>query len=232
MPCTAKKYEATRSEFKAQDGPLVDHVLTTQELVQMIKESGLSLDQLEPEAVDSPFGVVTGAGVIFGVTGGVTEAVLRALNEERSMATLNRLAKAGERGMAGLKEFSVDYKGRKVNIAVLSGLANAAKVIDSIKKGERHFDLVEVMACPGGCVAGAGQPQATLTVKEARGRGLYSEDKLSAIKRSADNPLVEGLYASVLKGREAELLHVTYPGGRSHESGDHSGHVEPLLATS
>ncbi|MDR2302794.1 MAG: [FeFe] hydrogenase, group A [Deltaproteobacteria bacterium] len=223
MPCTAKKYEAARGEFKIDGTPRVDHVLTTQELVQMIKESGIALDQLEPEAVDSPFGVVTGAGVIFGVTGGVTEAVLRALNQERSAATLNSLARAGERGMEGLKEFTVDYKGRQVSVAVLSGLANARRVIESIKSGERHYDLVEVMACPGGCVAGAGQPSATLSVKEARGRGLYAEDKMSAIKRSSENPLLEGLYANVLKGREHELLHVTYPGGRHHDDHGHDG---------
>ncbi|MDR0622141.1 MAG: [FeFe] hydrogenase, group A [Deltaproteobacteria bacterium] len=217
MPCTAKKYEASRREFVEDGSPKVDHVLTTQELIQMIKESGIALDRLEPEAVDSPFGVVTGAGVIFGVTGGVTEAVLRALSDERSIAGLNLLASAGERGMEGLKEFSVDYRGRKVNLAVLSGLANAHKLMAAIKSGQKRLDLVEVMACPGGCVAGAGQPSANLFTKEARGRGLYAEDKMSAIKRSGENPLIEGLYANVIKGRTAQLLHVTYPGGRSHD---------------
>jgi NADH-quinone oxidoreductase subunit G len=219
MPCTAKKMEARRPEFAPDGVPSVDHVLTTQELIQMIKESGLSLDTLEPEAVDSPYGVVTGAGVIFGVTGGVTEAVLRALADDSSPATLGQLASAGERGPEGIKELSVPYKGRQVRVGVVSGLANARALIDSVLRGERLLDVIEVMACPGGCVAGAGQPVTDLAGKAARGRGLYAEDKLMAIKASADNPLLEGLYGGVLRGRERELLHVSYPGGARHGSG-------------
>ena len=156
----------------------------------MIKESGISLDRLEPEAVDSSLGAVTGAGVIFGVTGGVTEAILRALSDDRSMAGLNRLASACERRMEGLKEFSVDCRGPQVSLAVLSGLAYARQLIEAIKSGQKRFDLIEVMTCPGVCVAGAGQPSANLSTKEARGRGLYAEDKMSAIKRSGENPLI------------------------------------------
>ncbi|MDR1658056.1 MAG: [FeFe] hydrogenase, group A [Deltaproteobacteria bacterium] len=220
MPCTAKKLEAKRTEFVRGGLPIVDHVLTTQELIRMIKESGLIFDQLEPEAVDSPYGVITGAGVIFGVTGGVTEAVLRELAGDRSQATLNQLAASGERGMEGLKEFSIDYRGRQVRLAVVSGLANTRHLIEAVIQGEKSYDLVEVMACPGGCVAGAGQPISTIQIRAARGKGLYAEDKLSAIKISADNPLLDGLYSGLLKGREHELLHVTYPGGRAYE---HSG---------
>ena len=236
MPCSAKKYEARRPEFAPNGAPMVDHVLTTRELVQMIKESGLAFDRLEPEAVDSPFGVVTGAGVIFGVTGGVTEAVLRSLSGDRSGAILNQLASVGERGMEGLKEFSVDYKGREVRVAVVSGLANARKVINSVLAGDARLDLIEVMACPGGCVAGAGQPLGDLKARTARGKGLYAADKLSPIKSSDENPLLEGLYQGVLKGREHELLHVRYPGrtfwtdesqGESHDEGH--GVPEPLI---
>ena len=212
MPCTAKKLEARRPEFIKDGVPIVDHVLTTRELVQMVKESGLAFNRLEPEAVDSPFGVVTGAGVIFGVTGGVTEAVLRALVEDHSGASLNSLASAGERGMEGLKEFVVDCKGREVRIGVVSGLANARSIIDSTLRGERRLDLIEVMACPGGCVAGAGQPAGDMAARAARGKGLYAEDKLSSIKNSGDNPLLEGIYQGVLKNRQHELLHVCYPG--------------------
>jgi NADH-quinone oxidoreductase subunit G len=218
MPCTAKKLEARRPEFNRGGKPMVDHVLTTQELIQMIKESGLALDKLEPEAVDSPFGVVTGAGVIFGVTGGVTEAVLRALSEDHSGAALSQLASAGERGMEGLKEFSVDYQGRPTRLAVVSGLANARALLDSVISGKRSLDLIEIMACPGGCVAGAGQPASDLAAKTARGKGLYTEDKLSAIKSSFDNPLLDGLYQGILKGREHELLHVHYRGGSLAET--------------
>jgi NADH-quinone oxidoreductase subunit G len=212
MPCAAKKLEARRPQFESGGLPIVDHVLTTSELVQMIKESGILFEKLEPEAVDSPFGVVTGAGVIFGVTGGVTEAVLRALSDDHSGAALSQLASAGERGSDGVKEFSIEFNGRKVSVAVVSGLANARKVLDEVMAGEKKLDLIEIMACPGGCVAGAGQPAADLAAKAARGKGLYTEDKLSPIKSSSDNPLLEGLYQGILKGREKELLHVRYPG--------------------
>jgi NADH-quinone oxidoreductase subunit G len=224
MPCTAKKLEAKRGEFTVDSVPMVDHVLTSQELIQMIKESGIIFDQLEPEAVDSPYGVVTGAGVIFGVTGGVTEAVLRALSDDHSGMVIKQLAQVGERGMEGIKEFEIKYKNRPVRVGVVSGLANARKLINSVLSGEKVFDLIEVMACPGGCVAGAGQPVADLNVKIARSKGLYTEDKLSAIKTSGDNPLIDGLYQGVLKGRVHELLHVSYGGAhqRLHHSSDQS----------
>ncbi|MDR2340388.1 MAG: [FeFe] hydrogenase, group A [Deltaproteobacteria bacterium] len=210
MPCTAKKHEAIRPQFSRGGVPYVDHVLSTQELIRMIQQSGQQFDRLEPEAVDTPYGIVTGAGVIFGVTGGVTEAVLRALSPDGSNATISEMAMAGERGMQGLKEFEVGYKGATVRIAVVSGLGNAGRLVDDIKAGRKAFDFVEVMACPGGCVSGAGQPYVPMGVKEARAKGLYSVDKLLSYKRSSDNPLLEGLYEGILKGREHELLHVSY----------------------
>ncbi|MDR2405937.1 MAG: [FeFe] hydrogenase, group A [Deltaproteobacteria bacterium] len=210
MPCTAKKYEAIRPQFTKNGVPYVDHVLTTQELIRMIQQSGYQFNQLEPEAVDTPYGIVTGAGVIFGVTGGVTEAVLRALTEDGSNATLSQMAMAGERGMEGLKEFELSYKGKEIRIAVVSGLGNTGQLLDDIKSGRKVFDFVEVMACPGGCVSGAGQPYVPLSVKELRGKGLYSVDKLMSYKRAADNPLIDDLYNGILKGREHELLHVSY----------------------
>ncbi|MDR2461578.1 MAG: [FeFe] hydrogenase, group A [Deltaproteobacteria bacterium] len=210
MPCTAKKYEAVRPEFTCDGVPIVDHVLSTQELIRMIEQSGYQFNKLEPEAVDNPFGIVTGAGVIFGVSGGVTEAVLRTLTEDSSNATLLQTAMAGERGMEGLKELQVEYKGKTLSIAVVSGLGNVGRLLEDILSGKKVFDFVEVMACPGGCVCGAGQPYVPLSVKEIRGKGLYAIDKLMSYKRSSDNPLIEDIFSGILKGREHELLHVSY----------------------
>ncbi len=211
MPCTAKKFEASRSEFKHGSEPNVDFVITTQELISMIKESGIIFSELEPEAVDQPFGTISGAGVIFGVTGGVTEAVLRRLVEDRSRAALTAIAYHGIRGMEGVKEATITLGERELKIAVCSGLRNASDLIDRIKAGE-HYDFVEVMACPGGCVSGAGQPFAHFEDKCERGNGLYSADRLCNIKRSNDNPLMKELYDGILKGRTHELLHVDYIG--------------------
>lgn len=210
MPCTAKKFECRRDEFKTEYGPATDEVLTTQELIRMIKESGLVFDELEPESIDMPFGTMSGAGVIFGVTGGVTEAVLRKISDDNSRTTLQGIAYSGVRGMEGVKETTVMHGDREVRIAVVSGLANASRLLDSIKRGEAEYDLVEVMACPGGCVSGAGQPYMPFTSKVQRGKGLYSADRISTIKRSQDNPLLKELYSTVLKDREHELLHVDY----------------------
>ncbi len=209
MPCTAKKYEASRDEFKVDGNPAVDIVLTTQEFIQMAKESGIVFSEIQPEAVDMPFDSVAGAGVIFGVTGGVTEAVIRRLSDDKTYFGLDTVAVQGMRGMKGIKEFDVVVGGKTVHIGVVSGLGNAEKLIERIKAGER-FDFVEVMACPGGCVSGAGQPFAHRAEKKSRGKGLYAVDKMSSIKRSEDNPLMDKLYNGILKGRVHELLHVSY----------------------
>jgi NADH-quinone oxidoreductase subunit G len=152
MPCTAKKYEAARDEFTTEGIPNVDYVITTQELIRMIKESGIVFSELEPEAVDMPFGTSSGAGVIFGVTGGVTEAVLRRVISEKSPASLKAIEYTGVRGFDGIKEASLSYGGREIKIAVVSGLNNASILIDKLKNGGARYDFVEVMACPGGCV--------------------------------------------------------------------------------
>ncbi len=210
MPCTAKKFEAAREEFAVDGLPSVDHVLTTQELIHMIRESGIVFADLEAEAVDAQFGMMSGAGVIFGVTGGVTEAVLRKISTDKSATGLRRIALTGVRGMKGVKETIIPVGGREVKIAIVSGLGNAAKLIEAIRAGERRYDFMEVMACPGGCVSGAGQPAGTSAQQEARGRGLYSADKLCGIRRAEDNPLMVSLYRGVLRGRAHELLHVQY----------------------
>jgi len=209
MPCTAKKFEAARDEFKVEDIPNVDAVLTTQELIRMIKEAGIVFSELEPEAVDMPFSTVSGAGVIFGVTGGVTEAVLRRVSADKSRSGLHTIAHLGERGTDGIKEFDVPFGEGTLHIAVVSGLKNAETVIQRLKAGE-HFDLIEVMACPGGCVCGAGQPFVDREKKLDRSTGLYAVDTASSLRRSEDNPLMQGLYDGILKGKVHELLHVHY----------------------
>ena len=209
MPCTAKKFEAVRDEFKVDGKQDVDYVLTTQELVRMIKESGIVFRDIEPEAVDMPYGTFTGAGVIFGVTGGVTEAVLRRLASDKSGSALRTIAYTGVRGLEGVKETTIMVGDAEVRIAVVSGLKNASDLIERIKAGE-HFDFVEVMACPGGCINGGGQPYVPSNEIGKRSAGLYNDDKLSTIKRSEENPLMMSLYNGVLKGRVHEMLHVHY----------------------
>ena len=209
MPCTAKKFECAREEFMHDGVPETDYVITTQELIQMIHKAGIVFEELEPEAVDSVFSTCTGAGVIFGVTGGVTEAVLRRLSTDKSNKALMSIAFNDVRGMKGVKETTIPYGDKEVRIAIVSGLKNAEKVIQALKNGE-HFDFIEVMACPGGCVAGGGQPFGTNATKEVRGKALYSADKMLSIKRSEENPLMLSLYDGVLKGRVHELLHVHY----------------------
>ena len=197
MPCTAKKFECAREEFMHDGVPETDYVITTQELIQMIHKAGIVFEELEPEAVDSVFSTCTGAGVIFGVTGGVTEAVLRRLSTDKSNKALMSIAFNDVRGMKGVKETTIPYGDKEVHIAIVSGLKNAEKVIQALKNGE-HFDFIEVMACPGGCVAGGGQPFGTNATKEVRGKALYSADKMLSIKRSEENPLMLSLYDGVL----------------------------------
>ncbi|SHH43586.1 [FeFe] hydrogenase, group A [Clostridium grantii] len=212
MPCTAKKFEAKRDEFKEEDVPNVDYVITTLELIEMIKESGIVFSEVEPEAVDMPFGVSSGAGVIFGVTGGVTEAVIRRVLDDKSNATLRSLAFKGIRGMDGVKETSITVDGREIKVAIVSGLRNADNLVKKMQEGEVHYDFVEVMACPGGCVCGAGQPFTKIDGKLKRSAGLYEADRMSSIKRSEENPLMMSLYSGLLKGNVHKLLHVNYKG--------------------
>ncbi len=210
MPCTAKKFEASREEFKRKGVPDVDYVLTSEEVITMLQEIGIRFDRLEPEAYDMPFSIFSGAGVIFGATGGVTEAAVRRVVEDKSPKALKEIEFIGARGMEGVKICELPFGERQIRIAVVSGLGNADRLLQKIESGEEHFDFVEVMACPGGCVAGAGQPFARSTEKRMRAEGLYKNDKAMQIKRSEENPLVETLYADLLKNREHDLLHVDY----------------------
>lgn len=208
MPCTAKKAEAAREEYIRDGRPDVDYVLTTTELVQMIEEAGIEFDELDIEAPDMPFFLSSGAGVIFGATGGVTEAALRRLSEDKSPRALREFEYAGVRGMQSVKTCEVPYGERTLRIAVVSGLGNADQLIERIEAGEEHFDFVEVMACPGGCVAGAGQPFGHRGQVDLRSQGLYKADKASVMKRSEENPLIRSLYDDILKNRVHQMLHV------------------------
>ena len=178
----------------------------------MIKEAGIMFDHLDPEAVDMPLGTISGAGVIFGVTGGVTEAVLRRVVSNKSRTMLMTVANAGQRGSEGVKEFTVAYGDKDIKIAVVSGLGNAEAVLDRVRAGE-HFDFIEVMACPGGCVNGDGQPYVNKDGCEDRSKGLYNADRLQSIRRSEDNPAMMTIYKDIIKGKAHELLHVDYTKG-------------------
>jgi NADH-quinone oxidoreductase subunit G len=176
----------------------------------MIKEIGIKFDELEAESSDMPFSLHSGAGVIFGVTGGVTEAVIRGVVEDKTAKALKEIEFIGVRGMEGVKVCELPVGDTVLRIAVVSGLGNAESLIEKIKSGEEHFDFIEVMACPGGCVSGAGQPFGLREANNARAKGLYKADKVTQLKRSQENPMIESLYSGLLKERSKELLHVHY----------------------
>ena len=208
MPCTAKKMEAKRPSSFTKGEQDTDIVLTTTELTRMIKNFGIAFDKIEPEACDMPFGLSSGGGVIFGVTGGVTEAVLRRLATDHNSATLNAIAACGIRGEEGIKEATIPYNGMDVNICVVSGLANAQKVMEQVRSGEKQYHLIEVMACRRGCIMGGGQPiPAGPRHKAARAAGLYKADKDRIIRKSDENPLMDVFYNGYFKGKAHELLH-------------------------
>lgn len=220
MPCTAKKFEITRDDECGAGVPDVDYVITTNELAAMLKEAEIQLEAMNPNAkFDLPLGLGTGAAVIFGVTGGVMEAALRTAVE-----TLTGKEAAVEytavRGMDGIKEASVDVDGTEVKVAVASGLANANQLLTAIKNGTADYQFVEIMACPGGCINGGGQPhqnaatRVLTNVPKTRGEALYRNDANSAMRKSHENPAVKEVYKNLLgkPGSEKahEILHTSY----------------------
>lgn len=211
MPCTAKKMEAGRSEFTHDGQPDVDLVLTTQELIRMIKEAGIRFNELPDEAPDMPFGLGTGAGVIFGTTGGVAEAVVRRVMESESRNTLQEIAYSGVRGMEGVRAVELPVGEKTIRVGVVHGLKNARQLIAKMEAGEEHFDLVEVMTCTTGCVGGAGQPIGRKEQKYARAKGLYEAYRKTLIKSSQHNPILKTLYEKLPPEKAHELLHVHYP---------------------
>ncbi|WP_122643202.1 [FeFe] hydrogenase, group A [Luxibacter massiliensis] len=208
MPCTAKKAEIRRPDQFNKGEQNVDYVLTTTEITRMIQEAGIDLAQVKPEALDMPFGIASGAGAIFGVTGGVTEAVLRRLVNSNRAEDLEAISFTGVRGVDGIKEASVKLGDREVKIAVVNGLQCAAEVLEKIESGEAYYDFVEVMACKRGCIAGGGQPVPIgPRTKKARLEGIYKIDSLAQIKLPNENPIITTVYDGILKGKEHELLH-------------------------
>ncbi|MHB9139456.1 MAG: [FeFe] hydrogenase, group A [Victivallaceae bacterium] len=174
MPCTAKKFEAQLPKFETAGQPDVDHVLTTVEICRMINSMGINFNELEPEAFDMPFGFSTGAGVIFGASGGVMEAALRYAVEKIENRKLEKVDFKAVRGLAPRKEAALEVGGKTVRVAIVHGLDKARKLINEIKAGKAEFDFVEVMACPGGCISGAGQPiTKNDTVRQLRTLGIY-----------------------------------------------------------
>ena len=208
MPCTAKKAEIKRPEHFTDGEQDIEYVLTTTEITRMIQAAGIDLAQLQPEALDMPFGLASGAGAIFGVTGGVTEAVLRRLVNSNRTEDLEAISFTGIRGVDGIKEATVTLNGRELKIAVVNGLHSAEEVLDKMKTGEVHYDFVEVMACKRGCIAGGGQPVPIgPRTKKARLEGIYKIDRMAQIKLSNENPIVSTVYDGILKGKEHKLLH-------------------------
>ncbi|MFP4662044.1 MAG: NADH-dependent [FeFe] hydrogenase, group A6 [Halanaerobiales bacterium] len=211
MPCTAKKFEKEREEHHDSGCQDTDAVLTTRELARMISEVGIDFVNLPDEDYDEIMGDVTGAGTIFGTTGGVTEAALRTVKEVLTGEGLEKL----NLGFRGITEAEVAIEGKVYNIAVASGLGNAAKLLDEVKAGTSKFDWIEVMACPHGCVGGGGQPLPVSNEKKAkRAKGLASIDKSNKIRKSHENPDVMKLYEDFLgeplSGQAHHLLHTTY----------------------
>ena len=216
MPCTAKKMEAARPEFRRFGTPNVDLVLTTQEVIKMIKESGIRFTHLEKESPDLPFGMGSGAAEIFGATGGVAEAVVRYCLPDKSKNALRMIEHSGLRGTDPIRFANFDVAGREVRVAVVNGLGNAKTLLDKIASGEVQVDIVEVMSCRGGCVGGAGQPYSLMGKKLKRAEGLYEIDRSAMFKRAERNPVLNTMYAEDLNERHHELLHHSYA-GEKHE---------------
>jgi NADH-quinone oxidoreductase subunit G len=215
MPCTAKKFEAQLPQFVKDGQRDVDYVLTTQELARMIEEAGLRFQQLVPASLDMPLGFKTGAGVIFGNSGGVSEAVLRYAVEKITGTTLESVDFLAVRGEEGLREATLEVGGQKLKIAMVHGLANARRVAEQAKAGRSSYDLIEVMACPGGCIGGAGQPcSRDPQTRQRRTRGLYDADKMLQLHKPQENHFITELYETTLGeigGHKAhELLHTHY----------------------
>lgn len=220
MPCTAKKFESQRPEMYSSGYRDVDVVLTTREIARMIKEAGIDWNKLPDEGFDAPLGISTGAGAIFGATGGVMEAALRTVYEVVTKKELKNLDFMDVRGIDGVKEAQVDVDGIKVNVAVAHGLGNARKLLDSVKSGEKEYHFIEIMCCPGGCIGGGGQPILSaderweVDYKKVRGDAIYKVDKNMKLRKSHENPAVIALYEEYLGKplgeKSHELLHTHY----------------------
>jgi len=218
MPCTAKKFEAERPEMGDGKNPDVDAVLTTRELARVFRLYVLDLNTLQPSAADTPFGERSTAGKIFGASGGVMEAAIRTAHFLITGKELENLEVRAVRGLNGVKEARVNVGGTEVGVAVVSGLANARRLLEQIKAGRKDLHFIEVMTCPGGCIAGGGQPQGAATgAVRARMRALYKIDREEAVRTSHANQGIRRLYEEFLGeplGEQSHRLLHTHYGAR------------------
>jgi len=216
MPCLAKKYECQRDEFKVDGNPDVDYSISTRELAAFIKQANIDFLGLPDEEYDDPLGESSGAGVIFGNTGGVIEAACRTAYELYTGKTLDRVEFSELRGMEGIRSATVDFDGLKLNIGIAHGLGNARKLLDEVRAGKSQYHAIEIMACPGGCISGGGQPYTHLKeeILVKRTAALYTEDERKAIRKSHENPSIIKLYEEYLgepgSHRAHSLLHTEY----------------------
>ena len=220
MPCIAKKFERQREEMKEGELFDVDNVITTRELARMIKQANIEFNKLEDSKFDNPMGEATGAGAIFGVTGGVMEAALRTAQDTLTGENLPQIDFEKVRGTQNIKRANIKIAGKEIKVVAASGLANAKTILEEIKRGKADYQFVEIMACPGGCIMGGGQPiksskiQAEVDVKKLRAQALYSIDEKSVIRKSHENPVMKKIYKEFLgkPGSELaeELLHTAY----------------------
>lgn len=200
MPCVAKKYECSRPEMEVDGVRDVDYVITTRELARMIKQANMDFTKLEDNEFDSPMGEASGAGAIFGTTGGVMEAAIRTAVDTLENRSIDEIEYKEVRGEKGIKETTLNVAGKEIKIAVVSGLANARKIMDEIKTGKSPYHFIEIMACPGGCVVGGGQPiksskiRSTLNIRKLRADALYKIDEKSTIRKSHESPVMKMLY--------------------------------------
>jgi NADP-reducing hydrogenase subunit HndD len=216
MPCLAKKYECQRDEFSVDNNPDVDFSISTRELANFIKQSNIDLNNLDEEEFDNPMGESTGAGVIFGATGGVIEAAVRTAYELFTGKKLERLDFEELRGMEGVRSAVIDFDGLPVNIGIAHGLGNARKLLNDVRDGKSQFHAIEVMACPGGCIGGGGQPlhHGDVSILKARAEAIYEEDRKKPLRKSHENPFIIKLYDEFLGEPNSEkahhLLHTKY----------------------
>ena len=216
MPCLAKKYECQREEFSVDGNPDVDYSISTRELAAFIKQANIDIKTLHDEDFDSPLGESTGASVIFGTTGGVIEAACRTAYEVYTGKKLERLDFTELRGMEGVRSATIDFNGLSVNIGIAHGLGNARKLLDDVRAGKSEFHAIEVMACPGGCIGGGGQPlhHGNSDIIKARALAIYAEDRAKPLRKSHENPFIIKLYEEFLGKPNSEkahhLLHTHY----------------------
>jgi NADP-reducing hydrogenase subunit HndD len=209
MPCVAKKYECSRDEFSTNGNPDVDFSLSTRELAQFIKQANIDFNSLADEDFDRPLGESTGAAIIFGTTGGVIEAAVRTAYEIQTGKTLNKVDFQQLRGLENVRSATVDVDGFGLKIGIAHGLGNARKLLEDIRDGKSEFHAIEIMACPGGCIGGGGQPyhHGDVSILKARFKAIYREDVGKAIRKSHENPYITQLYKEFLGKPCGELSH-------------------------